>query len=76
LSRIITSDESHIHHCDTLTKRQSMNSRRHAEKKFKIHPAACNIMVSVFGEDEGNLSVEFFERGATFNFERNVQSRH
>jgi hypothetical protein len=44
------------------------------QKNFKKQTAAGNIMASVLGESEGNLSVEFLESGATFNWERNVQT--
>jgi hypothetical protein len=40
-----------------------------------MQTTAGNVIDIVFWDSEGNLSEEFLESGATFNGERNVQTR-
>ena len=72
---IITSDESRIHHYDVLTKGRSMISRRQPsprKEKFKVQTTKSWLATS--GTVKGTLLVEFLDRGATFNSERQVQT--
>jgi len=46
---------------------------RYARKKFNVQTSARKVMVSVFWESEWITIVEFLERGATTNSERDVQ---
>jgi hypothetical protein len=77
LSRIITGEESRVHHYDPLTKRQSMELHHQSsprKKKFKVQTSAGNVMASLFWDSEGILLVEILERGVTINSERYVQT--
>lgn len=70
LQRIVTGDETWLHHFEPETKRQSMewhhtNSPR--KKKFKSAPSAGKVMASVFWDSEGVLLVDIMERGTTIN---------
>jgi len=47
---------------------------RQARKKFKVQTSASKVMVSVFWDSERITFVEFLERGATANSERDVQT--
>jgi hypothetical protein len=47
---------------------------RYARKKFKVQTSAGKVMVSVFWDSERITLVEFLERVATTNSERDVQT--
>jgi histone-lysine N-methyltransferase SETMAR len=47
---------------------------RYARKKFMVQTSAGAVMVSVFWDSERITFVEFLERGATTNSERDVQT--
>jgi histone-lysine N-methyltransferase SETMAR len=69
-SRIVTSDETWVHHFEPETKRQSMEwhhpqSRRN--KKFKTAPSAGKVMVTVFWDCDVVILVDVVPRGATIN---------
>jgi len=52
LHRIVTQDETWIHHFDLETKRQSMvwkQASPDTPKKFKVTPSAEKVMAIVFG---------------------------
>jgi hypothetical protein len=42
------------------------------KKKFKVQTSAARVMGSVFWDSERELLVEFLERGAAINSERNL----
>jgi histone-lysine N-methyltransferase SETMAR len=78
LSRIIADIETWIHKYDPLTKRQSIEWHHQSsprKKKFKVQTSAGKVMASIVWESEGNLLVEFLDRGALINSERYVQGR-
>lgn len=59
--RIVTCDETWIHHYDPETKQQSMQWQRRGNRapiKFKVQPSAGKIMASVFWDAEGILLID------------------
>jgi hypothetical protein len=49
LSRIVTNDETRVHHYDPLTKRQQNDiTSCHARIKFNVQTSADKVMVSIF----------------------------
>ena len=68
LSRIVTGDESWVHHYEPKTKRASMqckHSTSPAHKKFKVTPSARKVMLTVFWDCQGILLTEFQQRDHT-----------
>jgi len=68
LSRIVTGDESWVHHYEPETKRASMQWKHPsspAHKKFKVTPSAGKVMLTVFWDCQGVLLTEFQQRGHT-----------
>ena len=58
LSRIVTGDESWVHHYEPETKRASMQWKHPASpahKKFKVTPSAGKVMLTVFWDRQGVL---------------------
>jgi histone-lysine N-methyltransferase SETMAR len=70
LHRIVTGDESWVHHYQPETKRASMEWKHPsspATKKFKVTPSAGKIMLTVFWDSQGVLLAHFQERGENVN---------
>jgi histone-lysine N-methyltransferase SETMAR len=68
LSRIVTQDETWVHHFTPEGKRQSMEWRHHgspAPRKFKVVPSAGKVMASVFWDASGILLVDYLPKGQT-----------
>jgi hypothetical protein len=70
LARIVTGDETWLHHIEPETKRQSMewhhvNSPK--KKKFKSAPSAGKVMATVFFYSEGLLLVDILPQGTTID---------
>lgn len=67
-NRIITMDESWVHHYDPETKEAS-KQWKHTDspppKKFKVRPSAGKVMLSVFWDAKGILLIDFLEHGHT-----------
>lgn len=66
--RIITCDETWIHHYDPETKQQSMQWQRRgnpAPIKFKVQSSAGKIMASVFWDAEGILLIDYLPNKTT-----------
>ena len=64
LERIMTGDESWVHHCDPLPKIQSMEWHHEllqCKKKFKVQNSVVKVVAKVFWDSEGTFLVEFFE---------------
>jgi hypothetical protein len=70
LERIITADENWAHHYEQKSRAQSM-TRKHptssVAKKFKIQPSAGKIMLTLFWDMEGEISVHFTAKGENVN---------
>ena len=63
LERMVTGDETWIHHYDPESKYQSMewkHTHSPAKKKFKTHPTAGKLMLTVSWESKG-LLLEHYE---------------
>ena len=70
LSRIVTGDETWVHHYEPLSKRSSMEWRHPTSpraKKFKSQRSAGKIMATVFWDIEGVILVDFMPKGTTIN---------
>ena len=68
--RIITGDETWVHHYEPESKRQSMEWRHPSSpktKKFKTEKSAGKIMATVFWDVHGMLLTDFSPQGATIN---------
>jgi len=68
LSRIVTGDESRVHHYKPKTKRASMQWKHPASpahKKFKVTPSDRKVMLTVFWDCQGVLLTEFQQREHT-----------
>lgn len=79
LSRIVTGDETWVHHFEPETKRQSMewhHPQSPRTKKFKTTPSARKVMVTVFWDSEGVILVDVMPRGTTINSEAYVKTLH
>lgn len=73
LSRIVTGDETWVHHSTPETKQQSMvwkTTDEEAPKKAKVILSAGKIMATVFWDARGILLIEFLGKGETINAER------
>jgi DNA-binding Lrp family transcriptional regulator len=72
LQRIVTGDETWVHHVTPETKQASM-TWKHASsspsKKFKTTPSAKKVMATVFWDHKGVL-VDFLTKGDTVNADR------
>ena len=70
LSRIVTGDETWVHHYESESKRSSMEWRHPTSprvKKFKSQRSAGKIMATVFWDIEGVILVDFMPKGTTIN---------
>lgn len=70
LDRIITGDETWIHHYEPESKRQSMEWKHPnspCKKKFKTQPSAGKLMLTVFWDARGPVLEHYGERGTTIN---------
>jgi len=70
LERIVTGDETWVHHYDPESKRQSMEWRHSSfptQKKFKRQPSAKKVMLTLFWDMHGPILVHFQAHGQTVN---------
>jgi len=77
LLRIITADETFVHHYDQLMKLQSVewyHQLSPCKIQFKAQTSAGTAMASVIWDSEESLLVEFLKRHSTINLERFVQA--
>lgn len=68
LHRIVTQDETWVHHFDPETKLQSKMWKHLGSpppRKFKVLPSSSKIMASVFWDREGVIMIDYLERGHT-----------
>jgi len=70
LERIVTGDETWVHHYQPETK-QASRQWKHKESptptKFKVAPSTSKVVATVFWDMRGVLLVEFQEHGRTVN---------
>lgn len=77
LLKIVTGDESWIHHYDPEEKRQSMEYRRPSSprpRKFKTIPSAKKVLLTVFWDSSTTYLKEYLEGGNTVNSERYIET--
>jgi hypothetical protein len=70
LERIVTGDETWVHHHTPKTNRASMEWKHSGSprtKKFKMVKSAGKLIATVFWDHKGVLLVEFMEKGTTIN---------
>jgi len=70
LERIVTGDETWVHHYDPESKRQSMEWRHPSspvQKKFKSQPSAKKVMLTLYWDMHGPILMLFQARGQTVN---------
>jgi hypothetical protein len=68
LQRIVTGDETWVHHYQLETKRKSMQWKRLSSpvaKKFKTQPSASKVMLAIFWDSQGPILETYMERGTT-----------
>ena len=73
LSRIVTGDETWVHHYEPESKRQSMEWKHPgspAKKKFKTQPSTGKVMLTGFWDSKGPILEDYLEKGRTINSER------
>jgi hypothetical protein len=70
LERIVTADETWLHHYEPESKAQSVAWKRPTSpvaKKFKSQPSAGKIMLTIFWYMEDVILVHFTPKGETVN---------
>ena len=73
LNRIVTGDETWVHHYEPESKRQSMEWKHPnspCKKKFKSQPSAGKLMLTVFWDSQGVVLEHYQEKGITINSAR------
>jgi len=73
LSRIVTGDETWVHHYEPESKRQSMEWKHlgsPAKKKFKTQPFVGKVMLTIFWDSKGPILEDYLEKGCTINSAR------
>ena len=77
LKKIITGDETWVHHYDPENKRQSMeycHKESPQPKKFKTQASAGKIMLTVFWNSERVVLADFLEKQTTINSQRYIET--
>lgn len=72
LSRIITTDETWVFHYEPESKQQSLEWKHvtsPVKKKFKSQRTTRKVMLTVFWDKKGPITVDFKSLGTTVNFE-------
>jgi hypothetical protein len=71
LHRIVTGNESWVHHYQPESKRASVQWKHPSSpstKKFKVTPSAGKVMLTVFWHSHGVLLAHFQKRGESVNY--------
>jgi hypothetical protein len=77
LQRIVTGDETSVHHYDSEKKRQSMKHHHIGSpmpKKFKTKASAGEDMFTVFWNSVGVVLTDFQVKGVTVNSQRYTET--
>jgi hypothetical protein len=70
LSRIVTGDETWVHHYEPESKWQSMEWKHRGlptKKKFKTQSSAGKMMLTVFWDSKGPILEDYLEKGCMIN---------
>lgn len=68
LARVVTQDETWVHHFDPETKEQSKQWKHKSSpppRKFKLSSSAGKVMASVFWDSQGVLLIDYLAKGET-----------
>ena len=66
LERVVTEDESWVHHFDPESKVQSMeyrHKRSPSPRKFKVFASARKVLLTIFWDMKGVVHMEFLKQG-------------
>ena len=77
LERVVTGDESWVHHFDPESKVQSMEYRHKTSpcpRKFKVIASARKILLTIFWDIKGVVHMEFLKQGHTVNSEKYIST--
>ena len=77
LKSVITVDETWVRHYDPLTRRESKQWKKKAERtplKQKIGPTSGKLMCTVFFDAEGIVFTDFLPKGKTINSAQYISS--
>ena len=69
-NRLITQDETWVHHYDPETKAQSKQWKHFDSpppKKARVQPSAGKVMLTVFWDQRGVVMMDFLAKGTTIN---------
>lgn len=72
MARIVTGDETWVHHYEPESKQESMQWLKKGTtppKKFKVSQSAGKIMATIFWDSEGILLIDYKERGVSITGE-------
>ena len=71
-TRLVTGDETWLHHWDPDTKKESMQWKHPGSpppKKFRTQPSASKIMATVFGDSKGIILIDYKPAGTSITGE-------
>ena len=77
MGRVVTGDESWVHHFDPESKVQSMEYRHKTSpspRKFKVISSARKVLLTIFWGMKGVVHIEFLKRGHTVNSEKYIST--
>ena len=77
LERVVTGDESWVHHFDPESKVQSMEYQHKTSpspRKFKVIASARKVLLTIFWDMKGVVHMEFLKQGQTVNSEKYISS--
>ena len=77
LERVVTEDESWVHHFDPESKVQSMeyrHKRSPSPRKFKVFASARKVLLTIFWDMKGVVHMEFLKQGHTINSEKYIST--
>lgn len=70
LARLVTMDETWLHHYDPTSKQQAMEWRHSGSprpQKFRVQRSAGKVMASVFWDKDGVLLINYLPKGQSIN---------
>ena len=71
-TRLVTGDETWLHHWDPDTKKESMQWKHPGSpppKKFRTQPSASKVMATVFWDSKGIILIEYKPAGTSITGE-------
>ena len=77
LERVVTGDESWVHHFDPESKVQSMEYQHKTSpspRKFKVIASARKVLLTIFWDMKGVVHMQFLKQGHMVNSEKYISS--